>query len=67
VARDAQRPLRVCALPSCGEREEHAGHFKACARCVRAAYCSKAHQAAHWPHHKAECKKQAEIRKAVRT
>jgi hypothetical protein len=67
VARDAQRPLRVCALPSCGEREEHAGHFKACARCVRAVYCSKAHQAAHWPHHKVECKKQAESRKALRT
>ena len=48
--------LRSCALESCGEREQHPAHFKACAACKAVAYCGKEHQLADWPVHKAACK-----------
>jgi uncharacterized protein with PIN domain/ribosomal protein L37E len=63
VARDADRPLRACALPSCGKREKQVAYFKLCARCGRDAYCSKAHQVTHWPQHKTACKKHADDKK----
>ena len=56
AAKDAGVPLRACALPSCGAREAHVGHFKRCGACGAVVYCSKAHQAEHWPAHKAACK-----------
>ena len=52
----AQGGLRVCALSSCGEREVHAAQFKLCAACKGVVYCCQAHQAEHWPSHKAACK-----------
>ena len=56
AAKDAGVPLRTCALPACGAREAHVGHFKRCGACGGVFYCSKAHQAEHWPTHKAACK-----------
>ena len=56
AAKKAGMPLRACALPSCGAREAHVGHFKRCSACGSVVYCSKAHQAEHWPAHKAACK-----------
>ena len=56
AAKEAGVPLRVCALPSCGAREAHVAHFKNCGACGGVVYCSKAHQAEHWPAHKAACK-----------
>ncbi len=47
---------RSCALPRCGAREAHVSHFKLCAACKTVVYCCKAHQAEHWPAHKAACK-----------
>jgi hypothetical protein len=47
---------RACALPCCGAREAHVSHFKLCAACKTVVYCCKAHQAEHWPAHKAACK-----------
>ena len=52
----AQGGLRACALASCGAHEAHAAHFKRCAGCKAVVYCCKAHQAEHWPAHKAACK-----------
>ena len=56
AAKDAGVPLRSCALPSCGAREAHVAHFKKCGACAAVVYCSKQHQAEHWPAHKAACK-----------
>jgi hypothetical protein len=47
---------RTCALPSCSAQEAHVSHFKLCAACKTVVYCSKEHQAAHWPEHKRACK-----------
>ena len=52
----AAHGLHGCALPSCSARELHAFHFQRCAACKTARYCSKEHQAADWPRHKAACK-----------
>ena len=48
--------LRHCALSSCGVKEAHPQHFKACAACRRVVYCCKEHQSQDWPAHKAACK-----------
>ena len=48
--------LRSCTLESCGAREKHPAHFKACAACKAVVYCSKEHQAQDWPNHKVACK-----------
>ena len=48
--------LRNCTLASCGAREAHPQHFKACAACRSVVYCSREHQVADWPAHKAACK-----------
>ena len=48
--------LHTCALAGCGAREQHPRHFKACAACKIGVYCSKEHQLADWPEHKAACK-----------
>ena len=47
---------RCCALASCGARELHVAHFKACAACKTVVYCCKEHQVADWSNHKAACK-----------
>jgi hypothetical protein len=47
---------RTCALPGCGTREAHPAHFKSCSACRTVVYCSKEHQTADWPCHKAACK-----------
>ena len=39
-----------------GAREAHPQHFKRCAACRTVAYCSRKHQVADWPGHKAACK-----------
>jgi hypothetical protein len=51
--------LRSCALPACAAQELHVRHFKHCAACRTAVYCSRAHQVADWPRHKTACKKAA--------
>ena len=56
AAKDERVPLRTCALPSCGAREAHVALFKKCGACAAVVYCSKEHQAEHWPAHKAACK-----------
>jgi hypothetical protein len=57
VAAAAAAPgLRSCAHSSCSAREVHPNHFKTCAACRSVAYCSKEHQTADWPSHKAACK-----------
>ena len=48
--------LRKCTLASCGAKEAHTSHFKACAACKAVVYCSREHQVADWPAHKAACK-----------
>ena len=48
--------LRRCALASCGVKEAHPQHYKACAACRAVVYCCREHQLAHWPDHKAACK-----------
>jgi hypothetical protein len=48
--------LRSCALASCGAKEAHPLHFKRCASCRAEVYCSREHQLADWPAHKAACK-----------
>ena len=48
--------LCSCALDSCAARERHPAHFKLCAACKTVAYCSREHQLAGWPAHKASCK-----------
>ena len=48
--------LRRCALASCGAKEAHPSHYKACAACRGVVYCCKEHQQLHWPSHKAACK-----------
>ena len=63
AAKDASKLLRACALPSCGAREAHVAHFKKCGGCGVVFYCSQAHQAEHWPSHKAACKA---VRKAAK-
>ena len=48
--------LRSCELASCGAREAHPQHYKRCAACKAVVYCSREHQLADWPAHKAACK-----------
>ena len=48
--------LRSCALLDCGVKEAHPQHFKQCAACKTVVYCSREHQLADWPAHKAACK-----------
>jgi hypothetical protein len=52
----AARGLHACAAPACGAREAHVSQFKKCSACKTTVYCSKEHQVAHWPQHKAACK-----------
>ncbi len=47
---------RCCALTVCGAPERRALQFPLCSSCKTVAYCSKQHQTAHWPDHKAACK-----------
>ncbi len=54
--RTAARGLRTCALETCGAREVEVGLFKKCAACSTVVYCSREHQAADWPAHRAACK-----------
>jgi hypothetical protein len=56
TAAGASPGRRACAFPGCGAREAHPSHFKLCAACKTVKYCSKAHQAEHWPRHKKACK-----------
>ena len=63
-ARGSARGLH-CALPSCAVREEYTGQFKKCGSCLTPAYCSKACQTAHWPAHKADCKRCAKASAAA--
>ena len=56
VATAQSAATRCCALASCGARELHVAHFKACAACKTVVYCSKEHQTQDWPNHKAACK-----------
>ena len=51
--RHAHPARHQCA--SCGEPAPNR-----CAKCKTVWYCSRAHQAAHWPTHKLECKKNAQ-------
>jgi hypothetical protein len=53
---------RRCALAGCGAKEAHVSHFKTCAACKAVVYCSREHQVADWPNHKAACKERAEGR-----
>lgn len=46
---------RCCAAPTCTKVERSAEKFQKCGRCKKAAYCSKACQAAHWKAHKKDC------------
>ncbi len=55
-AAEAAPGLRCCGLATCGAREQHPKHFKACGACRIPAYCCKEHQTEHWPDHKAACK-----------
>jgi hypothetical protein len=41
AAASADPSRRRCALASCGAREAHPSHFKSCAACRIAAYCSR--------------------------
>jgi hypothetical protein len=56
AARMAARTLRGCSLAACAARETYPAQFKHCGACKAAAYCSKEHQTADWPAHKAACK-----------
>jgi hypothetical protein len=56
AARAATHGLRACAHATCASREVHVSQFKLCAACKMVVYCSKEHQAANWPAHKAACK-----------
>ena len=56
AAKATKLGLRTCALASCTAREVHVSHFKRCAGCKAVVYCSKPHQLADWPAHKAACK-----------
>lgn len=58
AAEDADRDkhgLKACA--SCAVVELTVRTFKVCSRCRSVAYCCAAHQAAHWPEHKRDCKR----------
>ena len=47
---------RRCAGPGCDTEEKFRGLFKACGRCGKVHYCSRACQVAHWrAGHKQEC------------
>ena len=48
--------LHQCALAGCGSKEVHVSQFKRCGACQQAFYCSREHQLADWPAHKAACK-----------
>jgi hypothetical protein len=48
--------MRACALGGCAARKTHVLQFKLCGACKTVCYCSKAHQAEDWAHHKAACK-----------
>jgi hypothetical protein len=56
AAKAVARGLRSCALAACAAREVHASQFKACGACKTVVYCSREHQLADWPAHKAACK-----------
>jgi hypothetical protein len=65
AAAAADPGLRRCGLASCGAREAHPDHFKTCAACRKVAYCSKEHQAEHWPAHRAACKAARKTKEAA--
>jgi hypothetical protein len=49
---------RCCAFPGCDVCEEwESATMKKCGRCKAVYYCGAAHQQAHWPEHKRDCKK----------
>jgi hypothetical protein len=56
AARMAACTLRGCSQAACAARETYPAQFKLCGACKAAAYCSKEHQTADWPSHKAACK-----------
>jgi hypothetical protein len=43
-------PNTTCALPACNADGQHR-----CSKCRCTRYCSRAHQRAHWRHHKPSC------------
>jgi hypothetical protein len=48
---------RCCAFPGCCYCDEGAvATMKKCGRCKAVYYCGAAHQQAHWPEHKRDCK-----------
>ena len=55
AAEGAARGLRTCALVGCAATEVHAAQFKKCGACRTVCYCSKEHQEADWPSHRAAC------------
>ncbi len=52
----ARGGARGCAADGCAAREAYVSQFKLCGACKTVVYCSKEHQAAHWPAHKQACK-----------
>lgn len=52
----AASQLRRCCFGGCGAREARAFQFRLCSSCKTVVYCSKDHQTADWPAHKAACK-----------
>jgi hypothetical protein len=49
-----------CASPSCG-----GAGIKKCAGCLEVFYCCRTCQLAHWPVHKADCKRRAQLKANV--
>jgi hypothetical protein len=55
---DGQTPLTLEMCAFCEESPDRAAlKLNRCGKCRQIAYCSKGCQTAHWPGHKAQCKK----------